>query len=80
MSAGSGVSFSYTDFFTLTPIAGCILDCEYGDTCGNAFSDDASQVTVSSAINPWTITASNSNIPGYTKGMCLQCTSNNAQT
>lgn len=35
---GSGVTYSYTDFFTFTPIAGCIVDCTYGDTCGGTFT------------------------------------------
>ena len=55
---GTGVIFSYTNFFTFTPIAGCIVDCSYGDTCGIPFSGTDVQIT--QTIMPFEITASNS--------------------
>ena len=73
---GTGVTFSYTNFFTFTSIAGCIIDCSYGDTCAGTFTGTDVQIT--QETTPWEITASNSKIVGYSKSLCLNCISNNA--
>ena len=69
MSGGLGKNYIYTDFFTFTPIAGCILSCSYGDTCGNPLT--GTDVVVTSPIDPWVINASITSIIGYSKTLCL---------
>ena len=70
-SAGTGLVYSYLNFFKFTPISGCTLSCAYGDTCGGAFTGTTSDVQVTLLTTPWEITASNTNIPGYSKPLCL---------
>ena len=70
-SAGTGLVYSYTNFFAFTQIAGCTLSCAYGDTCGGAFTGTASDVQVILPTTLWQIQASNSFIPGYSKPICL---------
>ena len=77
-SGGTGVTYPFTTFFTFTPISGCILNCNYGDICGPATTLSGTDVLVTNAAYPWEITASNTIIAGYSKTLCLKCTSNNA--
>ena len=38
VSGGAGVKYDIFSFSTVTSIAGCIIDCNYGDTCGGSLS------------------------------------------
>ena len=78
VSGGTGIPYTFTSFFTFTPIAGCTLTCSYGDTCGGAFT--GTNVLVTNAANPWQISVPIDNIAGYSKQLCLQCSINNALT
>lgn len=34
LEGGEDISMNYLNFFDITPIDGCSLGCNYGDTCG----------------------------------------------
>ena len=50
VEGGSGFNIVLTEFFTLTPIDGCTLVCNYGDTCGAAVA-----LTHQTTVTPTTI-------------------------
>lgn len=66
MSGGLGNNYIFTDFFTFTPIDGCIIACSYKDTIGALLPQiTIPDIVVTNFADPWQITASNTNIPGY---------------
>ena len=78
-----GVSkvYGYEAFFTKNSIAGCLLDCNYGDSCGASTTLPISyKVSVTNPLDPWEITAPSDEIFGYSDSLCLRCTSNNLYT
>ena len=77
-TTGAASTFNIVNFFTRTTINGCDIVCNYGDSCGGAFT--GTNVSVTDAADPWEITALENVIPGYSQVVCLQCTSNNAAT
>jgi hypothetical protein len=58
VEGGTGKALVLSEFFTLTQIDGCILTCNYGDTCGPATALTAATTVSSTAIfkEPATLT------------------------
>ena len=60
-------------------IPGCVLNCNYGDTCGASTPYSGLQITIVNPADPWVINAKNMVVPGYAEqNLCLHCISNNA--
>ena len=36
VSQGAGIDYDLTNFFTLTPVTDCEINCYYGDNCGDS--------------------------------------------
>ena len=78
-SQGQGLNFIFKDFYHYSPIVDCTVNCTYQDLCTEeGFTGSSSDVYVTSYGEPWQITASTTNIYGYSKSICLKCESNNA--
>lgn len=65
MSGGVGFTYNFNNFFTFTSIAGCILNCNYGDICGTTSTISGTDISVTFADNPWEINAKNIIKKGY---------------
>ena len=74
------MNFVLLDFFTFSNIDGCVLSCNYGDTCGSSTTIlAAAHVSVTNSVDPWQITVTDNEIGGWPlETICLSCISNNA--
>ena len=60
---GKGVLYTIEDFFKKTPIYGCTVNCNFGDTCGSSLTE--TNTSLMSLNETQELKASNDRISGY---------------